>query len=373
MNIKATVSSKPWILAILVFVVVAIWMATGMNGGKVITTDTSQISSPGGEDAILKVQAKIMNAEPISRRINVYGRTAPSRTVTISAETEGRVALINTTRGVTVKAGEPLLELDMRDRQARLGQSRASVTEHRTAYQAQLELKKDGYISDTDITQTLAKLEAAKAELVRAQLDLENRVIRAPFDGVLQEREVEVGDFVRSGDPVATFVDNMTLVVTGTLAEQEIGDISVGDEARANLVTGQSVIGHVRYLSPVANESTRTFPIEVEIDNSAGDLPAGVTAEMVLTGGESLAQKISPALLTLDPDGTIGIFILDEFQRAQFVPVKIEQSETDGVWISGLPAIANVITVGQGYVSSGQLVETTEIIRETAVAAESSR
>jgi multidrug efflux system membrane fusion protein len=373
MNIQATIARRPWILAVLVSIAVVIWMLSGLNETNEITTDTSQISAPGEAGDILKVQVETRHAEPITRFISVYGQTAPTRTVTISAETEGRVEKIIARRGIPVAAGTPILELDMRDRLARVQQARASVTEHRTAYTAQSKLQKDGYVSDTQITETLAKLETAKAEMIRAQLDLDNRVIKAPFDGVLKERDVEVGDFVRSGDPVATFVDNITLIVTGTLAEQEIANIRVGDEAKANLVTGQTVKGYVRYLSPVGDEATHTFAVELEIDNSDGKLPAGVTAEIVLRGGEAQAQKISPALLILDANGTLGIYIVDELQRAAFIPITIERSETDGVWISGLPDTANIITVGQGYVNPGQKVEAVRVPTETAVAAESLR
>lgn len=369
MNIKATIARKPWILAALVFLLVAIWMASGLRNERSLTTDTSQVKGPGDDSSILKVQVETVHAEPIQRLITVYGRTAPARTITISAETEGRVAKIGAKRGVPVAAGVPILELDMRDRQAKIDQARASVLEHQTAYEAQRKLKSDGYVSDTQLAETLAKLEAARAEQTRAQLDLNNRVIRAPFDGVLQEREVEIGDFVRAGDAVATFVDNMTLVVTGTLAEQELRGVQVGDEARADLVTGQSANGRIRYLSPVADESTRTFLVELEIDNRKGDLPAGVTAEMVLKGGETMAQKISPALLTLNSAGSLGVFIVDELQRAEFIPVTIERSESDGVWVSGLPETAEVITVGQGYLTPGQQIEATRPPRETAVAA----
>jgi len=370
MNIKATISRKPWILALLVLVVVAIWMFSGIGDEKVITTDTSQISAPGDGDEILRVQVATMHAEPISRVINVYGRSAPARTITISAETEGRVETIHAKRGKRVNKGDPIIELDMRDRQARVEQSKASVREHRTSYQAQKSLKSDGYVSDTQMAETLAKLETAKAELVRAELDLANRVLRAPFNGVLQERDVEIGDFVRSGDAVATFVDNLTLIVTGTLAEQEVAFVREGDTARAELVTGQSVNGVVRYVAPVADESTRTFTVELKIDNTEGLLPAGVTAEMILKGGEAMAQKISPALLTLNSEGALGVFIVDDLKVARFVPISIERSETDGVWVSGLPETADVITVGQGYVSDGQPVESSRAITETAVAAE---
>ena len=137
MSIKATISRRPWILAVLVFAVVATWMATGI-GTQNITTDTSQIKAPGEADGITRVQVSTMHAEPIARKISVYGRTAPARSITIAAETEGRVEAIKALRGKRVNAGEPILELDMRDRRATLEQARAAVREHRTSYQAQL-------------------------------------------------------------------------------------------------------------------------------------------------------------------------------------------------------------------------------------------
>ncbi len=91
---------------------------------------------------------------------------------------------------------------------------------------------------------------------------------------------------------------------------------------------------------------------------------------MKLSGGDAMAQKVSPAVLVLDAQGSLGVFIVDDFQRATFAPVTIERSETNGVWVSGLPEIANVITLGQGYVNNGQLVNTVLETTDTAVAAE---
>jgi multidrug efflux system membrane fusion protein len=337
MSIKATISRNPWILAVLAFGLVVAWMLTGVFEEPSLVGENTQIKAPdGGGSGPMKVQVKRLYAEPVDRFVTVYGRTAPARESAISAETEGRVAAINARRGEQLQAGAPMITLDMRDRVARIKQAEASVREHATAYEAQSTLKDDGYVSATQIAETLAKLEAARAELVRAQLDLDNRVIRAPFDGVLQERSVEVGDFVRSGDQVATFVDNLTLIVTGTLAEQEVAAIGLGERATASLVTGQEVAGTVRYISPVADESTRTFLVELEIPNPDGRLPAGVTAEMQLAGGTVLAHRVSLAVLTLASDGTLGIMTVNDMQLATFVPVTIEKSESNGVWVSGL-------------------------------------
>ena len=373
MNIKATVSSKPWVLAVAVFAALALWMGSGIFQEPELSDEASQVASTSTtESGVVPVQVDRMTPEMVERTVDVYGRTAPARRINLAAETEGRVEAINARRGKLLRKGDPILTLDLRDRQARVRQAEASVREHETAYEGQATLQSDGYVSETQIAETLAKLENARAELLRARIDLNNRVIRAPFDGFIEDRDVENGDFVRSGDQVATFVDNLTLIGTGSLAEKDVANISVGDSALAKLVTGQEVRGDVRYVSPVADEATRTFAVELEIDNSDGSLPAGVTAEMALKGGEVLAFQMSPANLSLNADGDIGVMIVDATSRAKFVPVQIEKSTSAGVWVSGLSESANVITVGQGFVRTGQSVEVLNPMPpETALAAES--
>jgi multidrug efflux system membrane fusion protein len=277
---------------------------------------------------------------------------------------------IEAERAEPLAAGAAIVRLDLRDRQARLEQARASVAQHQVAYEGQMELKAQGYVSDTQIAETLAKLESARAELVRAELDLDHMVIRAPFRGVIQERNVEQGDYVRAGDPVATFVDNTRLIVTGSIAEQDAKYVAINQKANAQLVTGQKARGSLRYVAPVADEATRTFTLELEIPNDDGMLPAGVTAEMQIPAGELQAHKVSPALLSLATDGQVGVKTVDEMNRVVFTPVEIARSEPDGVWITGLPNSANIITVGQGYVSAGQAVDPVFVQPDTALAAE---
>lgn len=371
MGLKRAIAQRPWLLALGTFALVAMWMFSGVWLERELGSEYAQpVLAPGSDTGVVRVQVQLQHAEPITRQINVYGQTAPARTIEINSETEGRVEAVEARRGDGVAEGEVILRLDLRDREARLAQAQASVNEHRTAFRAQTELQRNGYVSETDIAETIAKLETAKAELMRAELDLEHMVIRAPFNGVLQDRLVEIGDFVKSGDEVATFVDNTTIVVTGSVAEQEVGGIAIGDEATAKLITGQTVAGRIRYVAPVANQQTRTFTVELEIENADGSLPAGVTAEMKLPGSQALAQKISPALLTLDLDGNLGVKIVNDDRLVEFHPVVIAQSDTDGVWVAGLPESATIIVVGQGYVVPGQLVEAVYPDTETAVAAD---
>ncbi|MFQ5609324.1 MAG: efflux RND transporter periplasmic adaptor subunit [Woeseiaceae bacterium] len=369
MSISRTLAARPWISALAIVALVAVWMLSGTVGDPV-PENSDTMRNVTSDGAVLRsVQMEIQRAEPIVRYINVYGRSAPARTVDVKAETNGRVAAVGAARGRPAKAGEVIARLDLRDRRARLAQAKASVEEFETSYRAQLELQSEGYVSETEIAEIVAKLEGARTELVRAQLDLEYMTIRAPFDGALATREVEVGDFVRAGDVIGNFIDNTKLIVSASLAEQDAQYAVVGDEASAVLVTGQEVVGKIRFISPLADVATRTFEVEVEVPNPEGSLPAGVTAEIRIAAGTVMAHKISPSLLNLETDGTIGVKTLDDQDRVIFHPVEIARSQTDGIWVTGLPDTARIITVGQGYVLAGQVVEPHDNPAATAVAA----
>jgi multidrug efflux system membrane fusion protein len=367
MRINKLIAEQPWVLAVGVALLVILWMASGVIGSdpesRLKITETV-----GQAEGLTRVQIRSQSAEPVIRQIKIYGQTAPARSVEISAETEGRVDSLAAVRGKPLRKGDVILRLDLRDRQARLAQAEASVAEALTSYEAQIKLKSDGYVSDTQIAETVSRLESARAELIRAKLDLEYMVVRAPFDGVLQERAVEIGDFVRAGDPVASYVDNTSIIVTGTIAEQDARFVRVDNLGTAKLATGQNVSGRIRYVSVVADESTRTFNVELAVPNPDGSLPAGVTAEMILPGGETIAQKVSPSLLTLDADGNIGIKVVDEYNKVAFYPVDLAVSNQDGAWVTGLPESVKIITLGQGYVAVGQIVESSYSQTDTALA-----
>ena len=370
-QIKHIIAKQPWLMAVAALLVVGVWMASGfVNREDDVATESGD--TLGAATGPMRVQVATRQAQNIDRYINIYGSSEPARTVEMAIETEGRVEEIYARRGQRMKTGQPILRLDLRDRQARLEEAKASVREHQTRYDAQQSLQSDGYVSESQMAETLAKLETARAELTRAQLDLANMTIRAPFDGILQERTVEVGDFLRAGDAIGTFVDNTTIIIKASVAEGDASNVKAGDRATAKLVTGQNVSGEIRYVSAVAQRETRTFMVELEVANPDGSLPAGVTAELQVSTGKIEAHKVSPALLTLSTDGTIGINTIDDFDHVQFFPVEIVQSDSDGIWVSGLPILSQVVVVGQGYVSPGQSVIPIAMTTDTALAAEGS-
>jgi len=358
---------KSWLLSGGIIAVVALWLLSGQIGGGEETGETAaEASVATTRDA---VRVRTQSAEEVMRTVVVNGKTAPSRIVNLAAETDGSVEYVGAERGASLERGALIVRLDERDRTARLAQAQAILKQREVEFDARSRLKSDSYVSEAQLQEAVAMLETARAELRRAELDLNYMEVRAPFAGALQARMVEIGDFVKRGDPIATYVDNRRIIVSANLSEFDAKYVSVGDPAEARLATGETVRGRIRYVAPVADEATRTFAVELEVDNEDGMLRAGGTAELRIPAEAVLAHRVSPSLLTLDDAGNVGIKIINDRGEVEFVVADIALSSSDGVWLAGLPETATIITVGQGYVANGATVDAVpESDAETAVA-----
>ena len=347
---------KSWLLSGGIVVAVAVWLISGQFAETDVadTAESTTIDSAAASKSAVRVRTQ--SAEFVMRIITVNGKTAPARIVHLAAETDGRIEFIGAARGANVARGGVIVRLDERDRTARLAQAEATVKQREVEYDGRLKLKSESYVSEAQLQEAVAQLEGAKAELTRAKLDLGYMFVRAPFGGALQSRDVEVGDFVKLGDPIATYVDNRMIVVSANLSEFDARYVNVGDNASAVLATGETVKGRIRYVAPVADEATRTFGVELEIDNADGNLRVGGTAELRIPAEEVLAHRISPSLLTMDDAGNVGIKVVDAEGLVEFVVADIALSSSNGIWLAGLPESVTIITVGQGYVTRGSLV-----------------
>ena len=159
------------------------------------------------------------------------------------------------------------------------------------------------------------------------------------------------------------------MIVSANVSEFDAHHVRKGKPGSARLATGETVEGVIRYVAPVADEATRTFTVELEVDNTEGSYRGGITAELMIPAETIYAHKISPSLLTLDDEGNLGIKIVNASDVVEFYKADIAMSSSDGVWIAGLPHAATIITVGQGFVNAGSPVDyVPEVEIDTAVA-----
>jgi multidrug efflux system membrane fusion protein len=348
-----------YLTAGVILLVVVLWMLSGLLRDDAAPAAAAKVSAQASA-GLTQVRVKTFHAEPVTREVVFSGHSAPLRSVDLRAETIGTVASLPVPRGAPVHKGEVLITLAEDNRGARLREAQALVQQRQLELSATRKLQAGSLISEVQLAQAETALKSAQAALGAAELDLARSVIRAPFDGVLDLRGVEVGASVREGDVVARVVDLDPLLIVGTVAEQDVGKLHLGDGGRAHLVTGEELSGRIRYIAAAADTATRTFSVELEVPNPQALPVAGVTAEVRVALEPLSAHHVSPALLALDDGGAVGVKSVGADGTVAFHPANIVRSGNDGLWLAGLPESVRLITVGQGFVNAGEKVQASE-------------
>ena len=331
-----------------------LWMLSGT--GKSGPGESDGKTKTGQSTALTRVKVASYEALPMAREVVIHGSSQARRSVGLRAEVAGQVVEVVARRGSEVAADELLYRLANNDRQEQLAQAKALLRQRELEYQAARSLKRKGLKADSQLAEALTLLESARAMLRKAELDLARTEIRAPFSGVIQQHHVEVGDYLMAGDNVALLIERDPLTVGGDLSEREVGQIQLGMTATARLSDGSTLQGQLSYISPAASVETRSFRVEMEAANPQG-APAGVTATVHVPLEEVSAYKLSPALLSLSDSGVIGVKSVDDAGLVRFHKVELLRSDSEGLWVAGLPPQLRLITVGQGFVQAGEKVE----------------
>src|SRR5690606_10704513 len=137
-----------------------------------------------------------------------------------------------------------------------------------------------------------------------------------------------------------------------------------GMEARVRFIGGDERDGAIRFISPLGYAATRTFRVEVEVANPQGEVPAGLSAEVVIPTDTISAHRISAALGRLDEQGRVGTLAVAERDRVEFALDEVIRARAAGIWVAGLPNRVGIGTSSQGSLSPGRQVEVHETPEE---------
>lgn len=315
-----------------------------------------------GADAVshVSVVAMLSQAQTIDSAVILRGRTEPLREVTVSAEGAGKVISAPLRRGAKVSEGQALCELDPGTLQISLSEARARLVEAEVLAKAASELADGGFGSVTRRVSADAALESARAGVERAEEALADLVITAPFDGVLEQDTAELGAYLSPGSPdgahCATILQLDPIKIVGFVPEMQVDRVTVGAMAGARLADGREIAGEVTFLSRSADETTRTFRVEVLVPNPDLSIRAGQTAQVGVASEGAIAHLLPASALTLDDTGRLGVRHVVDTDRgteAAFAPVTIVRDTIEGVWLTDLPDEITVIVVGQDFVTAG--------------------
>lgn len=378
------VMERDWLLAL-----------AGVTPGDPVQTETSATPADPEDAHRVSVVALHSQAKTVTGSVLVRGRTEAARSVDVRAETAGSVISPPLRKGAFVEAGQTLCQIDPGTREASLLEAEALLAEARAGLpssaarlieaqallneahindRAAARLKADGYASETRAAATAAAvssaeagvesaksgletaqsaIRSAEAAVAAAKKEIERLTIAAPFAGLLETDSAELGSLLQAGSTCATVIQLDPIKLVGFLPETDIDKISLNSPVEARLASGRQVTGAVSFLSRSADETTRTFRVEADVENADLSIRDGQTAEIVMSAGEAVAHLLPQSALTLNDDGKIGVRIVDPERHAQFLPVHVLRDTVQGVWVDGLPENADIIVIGQEFVTDG--------------------
>ena len=340
-----------FIIAVLgVLVVYFIGMSILSGGKKAEAKPTQTASGPPS------VQVRLTPETTRQVQVVMRGRTEAARSVVIRSETAGVVAATPAAEGSFVKQGQVLCRLSVDARQASLDQARATWRSRQLQREAAAQLAEKGYRSQTQVLEAQANLDAAQAQVRSAEIALKQVEIRAPFAGVFDKRDAEIGAYLAPGQPCGTMIELNPLLVVGDVPETQAAMLGVGAPAQARLVSGQVLNGHVRYVAHDADPQTRTYHIEVAMPNPGLSVRSGLSADLKVGTGQGAAHMVPVSALVLDAARRQGVRYVLADSRVAFAPVRVLEETPQGMWVAGLSGPVSVITVGQSFVADGQKV-----------------
>lgn len=385
--------------AIYAFVFERARLVAMMTGPQDAAAEAAAAQAETPQAQVTRVVVQRSEAREIDSAVVLRGRTEADRVVDLRAETAGLVISEPRRKGAFVAAGDVLCRLDPGAREAalaeararlaeaearvpearaRLEEARADLEEARINYNAAENLVGSGFASQTRVAATRAALraaeagvegaksglesaqaniESARAGVTAAKEEIERLTIAAPFAGVLEADTAEIGSLMQPGALCATVLQLDPITLVGFVSEMDVARVALNAKATARTVSNHEVAGRVSFVARSADDATRTFRVEISVPNPDLAIRDGETADIAIDAEGRMAHLVPQSALTLDDEGTLGVRLVDAENRVRFAPVTLLRDTPTGIWLSGLPERADVIVIGQEYVTDGVTVE----------------
>lgn len=324
--------------------------------------DTALAEAPPADDsaeaAVVLPQVEILHSQATSydRQTVLQGQIEPWRSIQLRSQVSGTVESLLVEQGARISQGQPLIRLSQSEYQAQLQSAKAGVRLKEAELKGAQKLYKTNLQTETAVLRLQSELEGARSSLVMAQQQLAHAAPKAPFDGVVDQLDAELGQYMTVGEVWGRLVNIDRLKVTAQVPQQDVVNVAVGQPVEIALLDGRSLEGYVSFVASAADPATRSFPIEVALENPDQLRIAGASATLNVHLGDVPAHKLSPALLSLNDKGELGVKWVNPQNQVVFQPVELLSTGTDGAWVSGLPDSVPVISLGGGFVQHGQKV-----------------
>jgi membrane fusion protein, multidrug efflux system len=345
----------------IVLIAAAAWVLTGefsAVGSQAQEKAEAAVNAPAAEIKKALRTVAVM-APPLADHavsIRISGLTESDKRVAMATRVGGIITKLPVKQGDRVKAGDLILSIDAEEKKSMVKTAEQTLAQRKAEAEASQSLAKRGNLPKLQLDAARSALSTAQSQLDAAKAELERLEIIAPYDGVLDKVDVQLGSSVQQGAPVATLLALDPIIAVGEISERSLGSVKIGGRAQVRLVDGRMADGTIRYISKEANAQTRTYRVEVAIANADLSIPAGMTAEVMLWAAPVKAIQVPRSVVTLSQDGDFGVRGIDKDNKAFFLPVTLIDDATNALVLTGVPDGTRVIVAGQDLVKDGETV-----------------
>ncbi len=307
-----------------------------------------------------------------SDELTALGTAKARESVDITASVTQTVASVDFDSGQFVKRGQGLVTLTQGQQSASVAEAQASLRDAEQLYERNRRLADQQLIARSELETQRTALEAARARVAAQRATVADRVIRAPFDGVLGLRLVSDGTLVTPGTPITTLDDVSLIKLDFTFPESALSQLAVGQRVSARSDAWPDTVfeGTIATIDSRVDPATRAVMVRAEIPNSDGKLRPG----MLLDVGVERAARETIAIpeLALQQSGTnASVFRVEAGNKVKQVPVKIGARRRGEVEIvSGLKAGDRIVVDGTVKLRDGSAIQDVTAQPETAKADE---
>lgn len=230
-------------------------------------------AGPTGAAAVTGVYLESLSLESLSDSISALGTTAANESVTVSAKVTESVSRINFSDGDRVQAGDVLVELSGKAELANLKETQAAYLEASQQFDRFSGLKSKGTVTQAQVDTAKANIDQTRARLDAVRARLSDRVITAPFSGVLGFRQVSPGTLLTPGTPIVTLDDIETLTLDFSVPETALASVREGDavNARSAAYINENFEGQVTSIDSRIDPATRAFVVRARLKNRADE------------------------------------------------------------------------------------------------------
>ncbi|MBB35818.1 MAG: efflux transporter periplasmic adaptor subunit [Hirschia sp.] len=329
----------------------------------VVPTLDKPVSERGTPKAGGKVLVRRSVAMMRPDYIRLKGRTFPARSVTVKSEISGPVVAAAVTPGTVVKEGTVLCAIDNNEAAAKLAEARAELEAAERDLKETIDLVAGGWKTPAAQLAASARVEASRSDVSSREQAVARTRLKAPFDGLFENRHAQIGDLLAPGDACGEMLDLDPLLAVVDATEEQA--LRISTDARVlvrlgganELTKSDDFSGKVRFVASAMDAVSGKFQVEAAIPNPDMVLRAGQTADVRIEIGQGLAHLINPAGVIRAEDGRHQVRHVGVDRKIKISDVKIIDSQPDGVWVSGLPEVALIVVEGQGDLPDGLPVD----------------